>query len=284
MGSLKRAALAGAAMFALVPPALAADLPPLIQKAPVPVAEFGGWYLRGDIGISNERAGSFYQNGFGGAPLPSAVQQVTKEFSGAGIFGLGVGYEFNSWLRADITGEYRSASTFRGYDIVTAANGTTLIPEHPSVNKTEWVFLGNAYIDLGTWWSVTPFVGAGIGVANVRLNGFNDFAIASLDPVGGATLLNANNSAPDGSKWNFAWAVHAGLAYKVNPNVTVEFAYRYLDLGDGRTGSPITGFDGTVQGTDFHIDNITSHDLKLGIRWLFSEPEYFSPPPLVRKG
>ena len=38
------------------------------------------------------------------------------------------------------------------------------------------------------------------------------------------------------SKWNFAWALHAGLAYKVTPNFTVELAYRYLDLGDGMTG------------------------------------------------
>jgi opacity protein-like surface antigen len=35
------------------------------------------------------------------------------------------------------------------------------------------------------------------------------------------------------SKWNLAWAVHAGLAYKVNPSLTLELAYRYVDLGDG---------------------------------------------------
>jgi opacity protein-like surface antigen len=283
MGSLKRAAIAGAAAFVVVPSAFAADLPPIIQKAPVAVAEFGGWYLRGDIGISSERAGSFRQEGFGGAPLPLSVQQVTKEFSGAGIFGVGFGYEFNSWLRADITGEYRNGSIFRGFGIVTAANGTTLIPEHPTVNKTEWVFLGNVYVDLGTWWSVSPFVGAGVGMANVRLKGFNDVAIASLDPILGTTILNANNWAPDGSKWNFAWAVHAGLAYHVTPNFTVELAYRYLDMGDGVTGSPITGFDGTIQGTRFHVENITSHDLKLGIRWMLDEPMP-APPPLIRKG
>ena len=39
-----------------------------------------------------------------------------------------------------------------------------------------------------------------------------------------------------GSKWNFAWALHAGLAYKVKPNITVELGYSYLDLGNGMTG------------------------------------------------
>ena len=46
------------------------------------------------------------------------------------------------------------------------------------------------------------------------------------------------------AKWNFAWAAHAGLAYKVTPNFTVELAYRYLDMGDGLTGDLRT-FDGS---------------------------------------
>ena len=277
MGSFKRAALAGVAMCAIAP-AFAADLPPMIQKAPIPVEDWGGWYLRGDVGWSSQRADNFFQNGFGASPLPASVAQITSEFTGAGIFGIGLGWQANNWLRLDVTGEYRTSSAFRGYDIVTAIDGT-LIPEHPSVNKTEWVFLANAYADLGTWWCITPFVGAGIGFANVRLDGFNDFAIASLGPSG--ALLNANNSASDGSKTNFAWAVHAGLAYKVNPGFTIELAYRYLDMGDGVTGSPITGFDGTLQGTDFHLDNITSHDVKIGVRWMLEEP---MAPPLMRKG
>ena len=33
-------------------------------------------------------------------------------FNTAGIFGLGVGYRFNNWFRADVTGEYRGNSQF----------------------------------------------------------------------------------------------------------------------------------------------------------------------------
>ena len=29
--------------------------------------------------------------------------------------------------------------------------------------KSEWVVLANAYVDLGTWWCMTPFIGAGVG-------------------------------------------------------------------------------------------------------------------------
>src|SRR5262245_17327138 len=152
MGSLKTFALASAAVIITIPAASAADLPPAVYKAPPPVAveEFaGGWYLRGDIGFSNQRAGSTKYD-FGTLAPPTSVQTVSKEFETGGIFGIGIGYQFNTWLRADITGEYRTASTFHGYEINTF--GTTLIPEHNTLVKREWVVLGNVYADLGTWW------------------------------------------------------------------------------------------------------------------------------------
>ena len=86
------------------------------------------------------------------------------------------------------------------------------------------------------------------------------------------------------AKWNFAWAAHAGLAYKVTPNFTVELAYRYLDMGDGLTGDLRT-FDGTnAIRNPTTFKNITSHDLKLGVRWDLTSPQVYAPPPLIRKG
>ena len=63
-------------------------------------------------------------------------------------------------------------------------------------------------------------------------------------PITAAARCRASPSATTSSKWNFAWALHAGVAYKVTPNFTVELAYRYLDMGDGLTGDLRT-FDGT---------------------------------------
>jgi opacity protein-like surface antigen len=81
-----------------------------------------------------------------------------------------------------------------------------------------------------------------------------------------------------------AWALHAGLAYKVTPNFTVELAYRYLNLGNAETGA-LTGFDGSFQGQLERINGLTSHDVKLGVRWLLNPaPEPVAPPPLMRKG
>ena len=146
--------------------------------------------------------------------------------------------------------------------------------------KNEWVVLANAYVDLGTWWCITPFIGAGVGGARVAINGFTDQGICTAAGPRMAGLAFGDNV----SKWNFAWAAHAGLAYKVTPNFTVELAYRYLDHGRWSDGRP-PAFDGTNDiNNPMTFKHITSHDLKLGVRWDLSSPQVYAPPPLIRKG
>jgi opacity protein-like surface antigen len=236
MRSVKLIIAAGAATL-LSQAAFAADMaiaPPPQMYAPPPVVEdFGGWYLRGDIGFSNQRVSRL--NNALDANNTSSVQNLN--FNTAGIFGLGVGYRVNNWFRADVTGEYR----------------------------------GNS-----------QFFGAGVGGARVAINGFTDQGIALNGGVGPALpgLAFGDNV----SKWNLAWALHAGLAYKVTPNVTVEFAYRYLDMGDGLTGD-LKAFDGTNNiNNPTTFKSLTSHDLKMGVRWNFDSPQPVYQAPLVRKG
>jgi len=273
MRSVKSFIAAGAAIF-LSSAAFAADMAiaPPPYAAPV-VEDFGGWYLRGDIGFSNQRVDRL--NNALDATVTSSVQ--TNNFNTAGIFGLGVGYRFNNWFRADVTGEYRGNSQFFGKDVNTFPGGVGTDTYHGT--KSEWVVLGNAYVDLGTWWCVTPFIGAGVGGARVSINNFTDQGLANL----GAGALPGLAFGDNVSKWNLAWALHAGLAYRVSPNFTVELAYRYLDMGDGLTGDLRT-FDGTNNiNNPMTFRNITSHDLKLGVRWNLESPPVYQ-PPLVRKG
>ena len=280
MGSLKKLALAGAAIIASIPAAGAADLPPIMQPPPpVPCQECGGWYLRGDIGFSTERLRTFHEDGL--IPAPDMVQNASSGFDGGGIFRVGVGYQFSSWLRADITGEWRTPANFRAFDIV--SSGGTLIPEHVIASKSEFVFLGNVYADLGTWWCITPFIGAGAGFAGNKLSNFSETVIGSANPFVGSNMINANNFAVDNTVWNFAWALHAGLAYKATPGLTIELAYRYLNMGDAVSG-PITGFLNNPQGTLFNIKDITSHDVTLGVRWMLQPDQPAPMYPLVRKG
>ena len=268
--------IAAAAVSLLSSGAFAADLAiaPSPMYAPPPPADFGGWYLRGDIGFSNQRVDRL--NNVLDANNTSSVQKLG--FNTAGIFGLGAGYEFNNWFRADVTGEWRGNSQFFGTDHITYPGGVDTDTYHAT--KSEWVVLANAYVDLGTWWYMTPFIGAGVGGARVSIANFTDQGIAN----NGGGALPGLAFGDDVAKWNFAWALHAGVAYRVSPNFTVELAYRYLDMGDGLTGDLRT-FDGTndrFNPTTFK--NITSHDFKLGVRWNLDSPTVYAPPPLVRKG
>ncbi|MGX9429757.1 MULTISPECIES: outer membrane protein [Bradyrhizobium] len=265
--------------------AFAADMPiaPPPAYGPPPVEDFGGWYLRGDIGFSNQSVKEV-RNGNNAlyTPLLSLNQQTG--FDTGGIFGLGVGYQFNNWFRADITGQYRGRTNFHGQDLVTYPLGGGVIgagSDNYNASKSEWLVLANAYVDLGTWWCVTPFIGAGVGAARVTVSNFTDQGLADFSP---GVIAPGFATAASASKWNFAWAAHAGLAYKVSPNLTLEVAYSYVDLGSGLTG-PVTTFQGFTTNNPMNFRDITSHDLKLGVRWNLDSPQpVYAPPPLVRKG
>jgi opacity protein-like surface antigen len=244
--------------------------PPQVYVQPPQVIEgTSGWYLRGYIGMSSQKAELFHPS-FNEKPYT----HIDDGFDSAPFFGVGVGYYFNEWLRFDVTGEYRGSANYHGYGIYPGGS------DEYRARKSELVGLVNAYADLGTWWCVTPFIGVGVGGAYNTISSFLDINT----PTGGVY------SAQQQSMWNFAWALHAGLAYKVTPGFTVELAYRYLDLGKAETGTGVS-FDGTnANGRPFQFNHLTSHDFMLGVRFnLDSLGDYARPvrnysPPLRSKG
>ena len=112
MRSVKSFIAAGAAIF-LSSAAFAADMAiaPPPYAAPV-VEDFGGWYLRGDIGFSNQRVKTKEWVAY--SSLLSLQQD--NSFDTAGIFGVGVGYRFNNWFRADVIGQYRGNANLHSTD------------------------------------------------------------------------------------------------------------------------------------------------------------------------
>jgi hypothetical protein len=55
-------------------------------------------------------------------------------------------------------------------------------------------------------------------------------------------------------------------------------------MGDGITGD-LKAFDGTNNVVNpMTFRSITSHDVKLGVRWNLDSPPAYMPPPLVTKG
>jgi opacity protein-like surface antigen len=225
------------------------------------------WYLRGFVGVGMN---SSYKLDYLPAPQNANNGFVLQHnsISDVSFIGAGIGYEWNNWLRFDVTGEYRAKSRVYAFGSY-PPNGLDIY----EANLKSLVFLANAFVDLGTWNCFTPFVGFGVGAARVTLADLSD-----TNPNGGFGFGR------NPSKWNFAWALHAGVAYEVTKNFKIELAYRYLNYG-----SITDTVDCSVgcHPDSFKFSNLYSHDFMLGFRWTCCDtapppPQYvYTPPPPV---
>ena len=319
MKSIAAAALAGIAMAST--PSLAADLfgtapPPMSFPAENgPAVEVGSnWYLRGDIGLSLDPAATFSLAsvstpgpGVGILPFTSSVGSSSdREDFAADI---GVGYRFNNWLRFEGTYEYRTGPA--GSNANSVICPTTLVASPAgsptptgylydttstctgslSLRQRNSTALASAYLDLGNYWGVTPYVGAGGGLNANMIDGNVAYAV---DATG--TPYSANLSAPSGAgttpkvwvdsigtplptqpnigftnqvwnhsikttKYSMAWALMAGVGIQLSPSATLDIGYRYLNAGT--TSIPIT----TQTGATVRQPNV-SQDIRVGIRYM----------------
>jgi opacity protein-like surface antigen len=289
MRSLKVALVAGAIAAAFTS-ANAADLPPImgpqpIQPMPVAVAESSGWYLRGDIGVGAQNFKEFNHTQTNQAFVwPASWRIEQRDMGDTAFVGGGIGFQWNSWLRFDATAEYRMKNSFKAIGSYTEFCPTGRCFDVFEGNHSALVVMANAYIDLGTWMCLTPFIGAGAGFARHSITGLTDVGF-----VNGSTGFGfASNN--DFAEWKFAWALHAGVAYNVSNNFKVELAYRYLNFGNVNTSVIDCANQGCSTGGGprafYTLREFDSHDLKVGMRWLL-QPEQQMPvyqPPLIRKG
>ncbi|TVR06053.1 MAG: porin family protein [Salinarimonadaceae bacterium] len=280
MERIRLAAIAAATLLAATTPSLAADIAiAAIHDDPPapPIAIGGGWYLRGDVGVTNQKFRVLTHAELDLFPF----EWLDKgKFRPATTIGAGFGYQFNSWFRADVTGEYRSSSNFTARDRYPDAGLPGGFGYNDfSATKSELLTLVNAYLDLGTWSGFTPYIGVGGGFARVDIKNFRDWN----------ELRNVDARAPNGSRWNFAWALHAGFAYDLTDQLKLDVGYRFVSLGKGRTGGPprAIGAAGGFTTQPWVFNDIYSHDIRAGLRWTFGGPTAVASLPwndsLIRK-
>ena len=274
--AFRSASLAVLAATGMVGGAMAADMPapppPMMHHAPPPMDVGGGFYLRGDVGI-----GLYDHKTIETLPKIASLKTVESSISGTGFVGVGAGYMFNSWLRTDATIEYRASAKHRHVD----SWGPHVLPGTPGGSGANLITgrmsaivgLANAYVDLGTWNRITPFVGAGIGFASIHMNGPRDVNLTTLGSVTGVSKTQTR----------MAWALHAGLGYDLTANWKAEVAYRYLNLGDVESGRVTCAGAPPSCPYTVKIKNLQSHDLKFGMRYVFAEAPMMAPGPLIRK-
>lgn len=215
------------------------------------------WYFKGYLGMHNYDSDDLWNEIYDTNDFTLHHQ----DYKSAPFFGIGFGAICNHWLRWDLTAEYRGSSVFFAQDSYPDNGGGPGTNEY-TADIESWVGLANAYIDVFTWRGITPFVGAGIGVAGVQVNGLKDVNVPNASVFYG----------DDNTETNFAWALYAGASYDVTSAVTLELGYRYLNLGDASSGT-VTAYDASSSYASVDLDDLHSHDLMLGMRWKLDRPE-----------
>jgi opacity protein-like surface antigen len=208
------------------------SLPPPAYQTPAP-APFAGWYLRGDLGYRWQRATGEVAPGFGTAS--------NEKLGNAVMAGFGAGIK-SGWFRTDITLDF---STPAKYEATVATAGDT------TAKIQTFTTMFNGYLDLGSWYRLSPYVGGGIGAARLRVTEFSSTAAPPFTGDGANT------------RWNLAWAAMAGVGYQIAPNLLVDVGYRYINFGNVSTLSDNSG--------NMTFKNVSAHEVRLGLRWNFED-------------
>jgi opacity protein-like surface antigen len=294
MGRFKALTFASVLALGAAQAAQAADLlppPPPIEAPPLRGAVIddpGGFYLRVDGGLANNMASglrSTFADGNTMATLGATENNVS--LSDSWLLGIGVGYQFNSWLRADLTGEYRTSANYHSSSSnkwgtpATNPNGcpaggpVSCGDEYTGLVKSG-LLLFNTYLDMGTWRGFTPYVGAGVGAAIYQTSDIKD---TSQFPNNNATAWGyANNHVGV----NLAWALMAGVSYHITPSLLIDASYRYVNMGDFKTGAILCN---DMSSCHFETQQFTAtaNDVRVGLRWLAAaDPVIFDPGLPVR--
>lgn len=232
-----RALLVGV-LAAFTAPAMAADmpgqLPPRFDPLPPTIINVvSGWYVRGDLGYAWGQ--------MGGVDSPVGFASPSENKLGGNVFG-GVGAGIKTkWARTDVTLEYMGPLKYQG---------TTLASGDTGAKVSAFSALFNGYLDLGTWYRATPYIGAAAGMSQVRVYDFES-------PV--VPFSSGNSHA----EWKFTWAAMTGVGYAVAPNVVVDLGYRYIAFGNVTTASDVAGAT--------TLKNIAAHEVRVGVRWSFDD-------------
>ena len=230
-----------AALLATAAPAMAQQGPQYIT--PFGMVSFGQFYLRGDAGAAFSAGSSLRSTDpFAGDSLLGPGARLSGNTGTSGIFDIGLGARLTPVLRWDATLSTLPSMKFSG-------SGN-------AAHMHSWLGMVNGYIDLdglmpGAFGRFQPYIDAGIGGASNTIT-------TLYTPLGGGTAI------PGNTHTSLAIGLGAGVGYPVTPKLTLDVAYRYLDLGDAETSGTSTAGAVAPLKADVH-----EHTVTLGMRYMF---------------
>ena len=220
-----------------------------------------GFYLGGQLGASILKANSIkdtvsYHNYFSKDFKIGSFKN--GKIAGALNIGYNFKYDYDLPLRAELSYTMRGNSDKKynyGYsDVILPGDHLKTSDSHKVRMHTLMV---NAYYDIETNRSITPFVGAGLGVAFTKLAQTYSAQYESVYYDGAGSVGMSD------TKTKFAWNVAAGVAYNIDENLDVDFTARYVNAGKTSIKTNIQGVN--VKGSA----KLSSIDLLAGIRYTF---------------
>jgi len=179
-------------------------------------------------------------------------------YTPAWTLGGGFGYYFTRSLRGDITYDYRFST-----DISADANAGVYDSAFFEFGLESHVLLANIYYDFNREGRISPYIGVGIGgVYHQTENSFS------------TPTPYTSTAVHEGSNWNFAGALLAGAAVKINPKMNLDIGYRFLYLGEAKTGAagvtyedPQPGSTLTATTSSVTAEDLYTHAFRVGLRY-----------------
>jgi opacity protein-like surface antigen len=215
--------------------AMAADL---LYSSPAPQAvAYGGPYFGAKIGANwmNDADGDFdadttaddafsFDTGFTGS--------ITAGYAFGGRWGM-------------LSPRLEVEAGYLDNDVDTVINSGVVTPAGTG-DVSAFYWFANLLLDIPmSGWGFTPFIGGGVGFADVNFNNVN------VPAIGGNFSYNDSDT-------TFAWNLTAGLSYDISRNVTFDIAYRFVQFNS------VNLIDtGGVNPVSTDIDN---HQLTAGVR------------------
>lgn len=211
-------------------------------------------YFRGDLGTSLSTNADFGDNDpnnflICGNP-PCTAPGRFSDFGNALVLDAAMGARMSPNARIEAMLGYRSYA-FRALD------GGIPSTEFRA-NVTSVSAMLNGYYDFpGQGW--TPYLGVGIGTSQNK-----------IDTLSFDDGLSFFGSVPGGSRSDFAWSFMAGAGIPLSYSTTLDFGYRYMDLGKVEipSGAPVT-IGGVVTPPAYGgaTGNLRAHEFTVGVRF-----------------
>ena len=226
----------------------------LLLAATAAHAQTSRFYLRGDIGLALGTPSVETDTDPGSAIASLGPTTINGNFGTGMMFDAGVGLQAFPFLRLEGTIGYIPSLAFKGN-----------FGNNPSTSSQSTVSalvgLATANVDIAAFTGrlpggLQPFVLGGLGFATVTNGQEDDYAngVAFNGSISGATQTN------------LAWTVGGGVGIPIADRLMVDLTYRWLNLGERRTGSALL-FNGRSTPTTPDRADLRVHAIMLGLRY-----------------